>query len=87
MRDGLNPDRVREFIRHYEAGLRQAIVDKPQDYPWVGSLDISVVVDRMRQAIADGTYNHGGRGFLLACRSIGIKHTKTSIEAYLRERS
>lgn len=86
--------RVDAFMFAYEPALLQAVKDKPQDYPWAYDFNgstmgttleqrVARVAGKMRDAIYNGSYNHDGRGFELACKTLGIPHTRKAIEAYL----
>lgn len=79
-------DRVDEFMKHYEVSLAEAIRIYPKEYEWRHVLTASTVCDRMRAAFVSGTYNHDGRAVRMACKSLGIKHTRTSMEAYFEGR-
>ena len=77
-------ERLEKFMEAYSAGLRKAIEDHPDDYPWTTTIPVETVLDRMRQAIRAGSFNHDGHGFKNACKILCIKHTRKSVINYIR---
>jgi hypothetical protein len=71
------------FLAAYEAALTEARTKHPEDYGF--PIDqLPVVFQRMKAAIIRNSYNYDGRAFRLACKAVGIKHTRKAIEAFIR---
>lgn len=72
------------FWNTYQKKLEDAVRNFPNDYPR-GAEPVSfakMVADRFRAADFSDI-NHDGRGFLLTCKELGIKHTRKAVKAYL----
>lgn len=78
-----DPDRLAAFNAAYAIALKKAVVKYPDQYTWPVE-NLPVVVASMTLAIKMGCYNHSGHGMRLACKALGIKHTRTAIEAFLK---
>jgi hypothetical protein len=65
----------------FEKGLRQAHAEGRFGWP---ASELESVLHRFKVAFASCTYNHDGPAVKLACKELGIKHTRRSIESYLR---
>ena len=72
---------VNRFCESYSDCLLQALADRPEDYAYRPD-DIPDVADRMRAAFIRGSYNHNGYAMRLACKAVGIKHTRKAMEAF-----
>lgn len=70
------------FMKVYEESLAEAVVKYPDDYKYPVSEAPAVAV-KMRQAILTNTYNHDSKGFKIATKKLGIKHTRKAIEAFI----
>lgn len=79
--DASNLDR---FMEARERELAAAVGAHPEEYAY-GPAAVPEVASRMRAAIERGTFNHEGRGFRGACRSLGIRHTRGAILRYCSE--
>jgi hypothetical protein len=66
----------------YETALVAAVTEHPDEYGYPVS-DVPKVVERMRAAIQRGSYNHDGYAFKSACKALGIKYTRSAIEAFI----
>jgi hypothetical protein len=76
----VNAERFKLFNEAYRVALTQAVEKYPDDYPWArNGLTIETVADRMMRAVEQNTHNHSGRAFRIACKALGIKHTRTAI--------
>lgn len=75
--------RMVAFEAAYADGLRRAVEERPDEYLWAGEDAVGKVVAKMMTAVRTDSHNHGSRGFALACRTLGIKHTRAAIRAYL----
>lgn len=71
------------FCIAYDAGLRKAIVDHPDDYTY-GAEDVPRVVFRMVNTIRTGQGFTNSYGLKNACRALGIKPTKEAMVAFLK---
>jgi hypothetical protein len=72
------------FNDAYLAGLTKAASEGKCAWP---AEQAHVVHRKMMDAIRERGFksvNHDGPGFRYACKQLGIKHTRTAIEAYLR---
>ena len=75
-----------KFMEVYTPHLLQAVAQHPEDYGF-GPDKVPQVAERMKSALATGSYNHDGRAFKATCKSLGIPYTRTAIEKFLgRER-
>ena len=74
-------EKLDEFVGVYHAELTKAVAEHPEDYGYSVE-NVPGVVVKMRRAFEDGTYNCGGRAIRAACRTLGIKHTRASMELY-----
>lgn len=74
-------ERVETFVSFYGPALMKATEDYPEEYFYKGP-DVAGVVSRMRAAFISGSYNHDGRAIKAACKAVGIKHTRTAMEAF-----
>lgn len=73
-------DQVDAFMVAYAPALTAA--HAAGKYEWPLAM-LPTVTARMRAAFEAGSYNHGGPAMRLACKALGIKHTRTAIEAFL----
>ena len=78
----MNTAKLDQFMAAYTPALKAAVIGHPDEYPWPVE-NVPVVAERMRAAIVAGSYNHSGHGFKGACKSLGIKHTRKAIAAFL----
>ena len=78
----LNQANLIAFKDAYRDGLYQAFQSHPQDYGFAPEA-LPFVAAKMTEAIESGSCNHDGRGFKNACKIVGIKHTRTAIEAFI----
>jgi len=72
---------VDKFIEVYARELESAVIAHSDEYGF-SLVDLERVVERMRNAFYEGTYNHDGRAIRRTCRVLGIKHTKTALEEF-----
>lgn len=85
----MNQDKFETFSKAYREGLEGAVTANPQDYFMQGSTPTEyaeVVSKRMMANISSGKHlmnNYDSPGFRLACKKVGIKHTRKAILAYL----
>lgn len=85
----MNQDRFKTFSEAYRQGLEAALTANPEDYFMQGAsakMYAEVVSARMMGNIAAGnhmTNNYNSAGFRNACKTVGIKHTRKAILAYL----
>lgn len=69
------------WMAAYEPALAKAAA--AGKYPWPAA-DAPVVAGKMRAAIERGSYHHEGPAMHAACKALGIKYTRTAIEAFLK---
>ena len=80
------------FMEIYERELTAAVAKYPDDYPWSTEKDgngnprltVKTVVERMRPAIADGSFNKDGHAIRKTCKALGIPYTYSGIRAFIR---
>lgn len=84
----MNQEKFATFSAAYRAGLEAAVTANPDDYLRDGASPshyAEVVSKRMLACITDKPLgvNYDGGGFRRACKTVGIKHTRKAIFAYL----
>jgi hypothetical protein len=79
----LRPDRVTQFMGHYERHLRALVVQPSLGYAFALA-DVPAVVARMRRAFEADTYSLDGHALRGTCRALGIRSTRQAINAYLQ---
>ncbi len=85
----MNQEKFQKFSEAYRVGLQQAVEANPENYFTQGATPeeyAKVVSARMLTSIGGGKHfgvNYEGGGFKRACKSLGIKHTRKAILAYL----
>lgn len=72
---------VDRFMVFYSQALAVAVADHPDEYVFKVDM-VPTVAARMQKAFLAGTYNHDGRAIKMACKAVGIKHTRTAMEAF-----
>lgn len=73
---------IGEFMGVYRAAFYECCDAYPTEYR-VGSAETTL--GRMQAAFITGSYNHDGKALRLACRALGIKHTRTAMEAFFNK--
>ena len=71
------------WVKIYEEQLKLVVQKYPDEYGY-GLEAVPVVVKKMAVAFEKGDYNLDGRAIKATCRVLGIKHTRTAINEYLR---
>ena len=85
----MNQEKFALFSEAYRKGLQEAVAAKPEDYFTQGATPevyAETVSKRMLDHIGGGKHfgvNYEGGGFRRACKTLGIKHTRKAILAYL----
>jgi hypothetical protein len=87
----MNPERFARFADTYKIALCDAVTKYPDEYVSTPGHSpaayAEIVATRMLGSIEKaggiGPVNHSGRAFKAACKSLGIKHTRKAITAYL----
>jgi hypothetical protein len=72
---------VDRFIDAYAPALEVAVAEHPEEYGFKPDV-VDTVVERMRHAFYEGSYNHDGRAIKAACKKLGIPHTRTAMEKF-----
>lgn len=75
------PEQVKTFMAAYERALRSAVQKYPDEYGYPVS-EVPGVVKRMEAAFLKGSYNHDSRAIKAAAKALGIKPTRTALEAF-----
>jgi hypothetical protein len=70
------------FMETYAKELARAREKYPGQYVFPAS-EVPHVVERMRTAIANGSYNHDGFAFKWTCGILGIPYTRRAINAFV----
>jgi hypothetical protein len=73
-------DRFMEVYAKHLADVRR---EYPDQYAWPETL-LPTVVERMRAAVARGSYNKDGYAFKRTCKEFGIKYTYTAINEFIK---
>lgn len=69
------------FFDIYREELHKAMAAHPEEY--MLSVPADTVADRMIEAFKNRSYNHEGRAIKATCKRLGIKHTRSAINAHL----
>ena len=72
---------VETFVSFFATELAKAVVERPDEYGFPVD-EVPIVVNRMRQAFIRGSYNHDGVAIRRTCKCLGLKHTRTAMEAW-----
>lgn len=75
-------DKLNKFMEVYSIKLKEAVESNPEEYAY-GLEFVPTVLERMKTAIAKGSYNHHGIAFKGTCKELDIDHTRKSIQKYL----
>jgi hypothetical protein len=59
-----------------------AVTMFPKEYCWPVE-QVPDVAERMTAAIVRGSFSHDGKAFSATCKTLGIKHTRKAIYAFL----
>lgn len=78
----IHPGNLQCFMDVYLPALVDAVRNHPSEYAFPES-EAPIVAERMRAAFERGSYNHDGRAIKAACKALGIKHTRKSIEEFI----
>lgn len=73
---------MEKFIAEYEKQLSLAVEKYPEEYGY-SVAKVPEVVQRMKVAIANGTFNKEGRAFKNTCKALGIKYTYQAIKEFI----
>lgn len=76
---------IEKFMEVYSRALMWAVTDYPEEYPY-GVHGVRKVVEGMREAIIEGSFNKEGRAFKRTCKELGIKHTYGAIKDFITEK-
>lgn len=79
----VRPEKLTVFIATYSEELHKAHAANPALYAFPAS-ELPAVLIRMTAAIERGSYNHGTPTFKATAKRLGLKHTRTAIETFLR---
>ena len=80
----MNETNFERFSAVYLESLRRAVAEKPEMYGPAVAADPTRCHANMMVAFRKGTYNHDGYAIKLACKTLGIKHTRKAIDAFLK---
>lgn len=72
-----------KFIEMYAEELKKAVTEYPLEYAFPPTM-VLTVVDKMGGALKSGSYNKDSRAIKAVCKRLGIKHTYTAINQFLR---
>jgi hypothetical protein len=74
------------FMATYAGELEKAAREHPAEYgPMYANGRVGIVAEKMRAAFYEGSYNHDGRAIRSTCRALGLKYTRTAIEAFFNK--
>ena len=72
---------VDKFIEAWSTAIEKVLQTHGSEYAFKADR-IPHVTEKMRHALYEGSYNHDGRAIKAACKQLGIKHTRTAMEAF-----
>lgn len=75
---------VEEFCKSYLKNLENAVKTNPTEYLY-SIEECPKVVEKMKAAFIRGSYNHDGQAIKATCKELGIKPTRTAMEAYFNK--
>ena len=78
----IHPGNFECFLEVYAEKLKEARQKYPHDYCWPDSQH-DFVLQRMRVAIARGTFNKDSHAFKATCKELKIKHTYKAIQEFI----
>lgn len=79
----IHPGNLAAFIDVYSEELSKAHTAHPELYAFPAS-QLPAVLARMTSAIERGSYNYDSPTFKATTKRLGIKHTRTAIETFIR---
>lgn len=78
----VHPGNLQCFMEVYGPALLFEVQTNPDEYGYPET-EVPKVVERMRAAFERGSYNHDGKAIKATCKFLGIKYTRTAIEAFI----
>lgn len=82
----INQERLDQWMIAYAPALTKAVTDHPEDYCYPPD-EVPLVVARMRNAFAAGSYHHKGRAVRATCKHLGLDYTRKAVDAFLKGES
>jgi hypothetical protein len=79
----INPENFALWCNEYAKQLPLAVVKYPENYSWPLE-NAPMVAEKMNAAFERGSYNYDSHAIKMTCKALGLKHTKTAIEGFLR---
>ena len=76
--------KLNEFAQAYKIALTAAVTDYPLEYGFPIE-QVDLVVERMKTAFIEQTYNKEGRAISRVCKMLGIRHTYKDINTFFTE--
>ena len=76
--------KLNEFSKAYKIALTAAVTDYPLEYGFPIE-QVDLVVERMKTAFIEQTYNKEGRAISCVCKMLGIRHTYKDINLFFTE--
>jgi hypothetical protein len=77
----MNAERLDKFSSAYKIALIDAVNDYPMEYSFPVE-QVDLVVERMRSAFIEQSYNKEGRAIRAVCRMLNIRHTYKDINTF-----
>lgn len=74
-----------EFTKIYVEELEKAIQAYPEEYGYLPYKSAKATVDKMVNAMLDGSYNKDGRALKAVCKRLGVEHTYKGLAAIINE--
>lgn len=74
---------LQEFMRIYSTHLRNVVISNSNEYDY-GIDAIPDVVNQMKQAIVNNTFNKESIPFKRTCKQLRLNHTYTDIKQFLQ---
>lgn len=77
----MNTERLDRFSSAYKAALIEAVKNYPLEYGFPVE-QVDLVVERMKSAFIEQSYNKDGRAIRSVCKMLGIRHTYKDINTF-----
>lgn len=83
MQRTIDTARLDTFCAAYLPNLERAVRERPGEYCYPVE-HCPTVAAKMRKAFEDGSYNHDGLALRWTRKALGLKDTRSAMEAYFR---
>lgn len=80
----MNTAKLDKFASAYKIALTEAVNNYPLEYGFPLE-QVDLVVERMKAAFIEQSYNKDGRAIRSVCKMLGIRHTYKDINTFFTE--